>query len=55
MLKQYSAVAFGARTEIGDPAFVDNAQRIKEIASKKYGRELHSQVTDVSRLCSNRR
>lgn len=41
------SVAFGARTEIGDPAFIDNAKRVHEITTKRYADSVRANITDV--------
>ena len=38
--------AFAARTSFGDPAFVDNAHRWREIAEKSYARQLLGRISD---------
>ncbi|KAK4704934.1 hypothetical protein P7C70_g1271, partial [Phenoliferia sp. Uapishka_3] len=43
---RFPLVAFGARTEIGDPAFIDNAKRVHEITTKDYADAVRHNITD---------
>lgn len=43
------SVAFAARTQVGDPAFIDNAAKLAEIPTKAYCAEIRANITDVSR------
>jgi len=40
--------AFGARSEITDPAFVDTTDRFDEFYSKEWADEIRPLITDVS-------
>lgn len=46
------ALKFGyaARTEIGDPIFTGNQERLNEIVSKAWADSIRSQITDVSSI-----
>ncbi|KAM0789373.1 hypothetical protein ACM66B_000203 [Microbotryomycetes sp. NB124-2] len=38
--------SFAARTEVGDPYFIDNDERLAEIPTKRYARAVRSNITD---------
>ncbi|GAA5974498.1 hypothetical protein JCM11641_002057 [Rhodosporidiobolus odoratus] len=38
--------AFAARTEVGDPDFIDNAAKLKQIPTRKYADEVRRNITD---------
>ncbi|KAK4048201.1 hypothetical protein OIV83_004906 [Microbotryomycetes sp. JL201] len=38
--------SFAARTEVGDPYFIDNAERLAEIPTKKYAKAVRANITD---------
>ncbi len=40
--------AFGARSEITDPAFVENSTRFDEFYTKEWAEEIRPKITDVS-------
>lgn len=42
--------SFARRTEFGDPAFVDNAHKWKEIVDKQFARDTLAQINDVRAL-----
>lgn len=42
------AVAFAARTELGDPAYIKNDKKLKEIMSKSYAAQVRANISDVS-------
>lgn len=41
------AVAFAARTELGDPAFIKNSKKLQQIMTKSYAAEIRANITDV--------
>lgn len=40
-------VAFAARTELGDPAFIHNGRKLRELTTKTYGAQIRANITDV--------
>lgn len=43
------AVAFAARTSVGDPPFIHNDKRLAEIPTRKYADAVRANITDVRR------
>jgi gamma-glutamyltranspeptidase/glutathione hydrolase/leukotriene-C4 hydrolase len=43
-------VAFAARTELGDPAFIHNNKRLAEITTKAYAAQVRANISDVCTL-----
>lgn len=44
----HPTVAFAARSEVGDPAFIHNSKKLAEIPTKAYAASIRANVTDVS-------
>ena len=41
------AVAFAARTSVGDPPFIHNDKRLAEIPTRKFAAAVRANITDV--------
>lgn len=47
---EFDTVAFAARTELGDPAFIHNGRKLREMTTKSYGAQIRGNITDVCLL-----
>jgi hypothetical protein len=45
-----STVAFAARTNVGDPPFINNDAKLAEIPTRKYADAVRANITDVRTL-----
>lgn len=44
----FLTVAFAARTELGDPKFIHNSKKLRELTTKKFAAQVRANITDVS-------
>lgn len=48
LTNSFVTVAFAARTQLGDPAFIHSGKKLREMTTKGYGAEVRANITDVS-------